>query len=165
MGALSCVKVSAFVDVPLELDLSQFVARESGDGEGGGGGVTRGEVKGGGGGEVKGGEESIIESVREPIRESAKESVRESIKESVKESIKESLDEKQDDGLYRLLSVVVHSGGYGSGHYFSYARTGTGNWLCCNDGIVTQATANDVLKAEAYICLYERVGRDGGVRV
>lgn len=121
MGALSCVKVSAFVDVPLELDLSQFVARESGNG-----GAKVGE-------------------------------------ESTRESIRESLDEKQDDGIYRLLSVVVHSGGYGSGHYFSFARTGTGIWLCCNDGTVTQATINDVLKAEAYICLYEKVG--GGVKV
>ena len=121
MGALSCVKVSAFVDVPLELDLSQFVARESGNG-----GAKVGE-------------------------------------ESTRESTRESLDEKQDDGIYRLLSVVVHSGGYGSGHYFSFARTGTGIWLCCNDGTVTQATVNDVLKAEAYICLYEKVG--GGVRV
>ena len=56
---------------------------------------------------------------------------------------------------YRLLGLVVHSGGMTGGHYIAFVRSG-GEWSLCNDGSVSSSSLEDALRSEAYVCLFER---------
>jgi hypothetical protein len=59
--------------------------------------------------------------------------------------------------VYRLIAIVVHSGSFGGGHYFSYVRNGkSGNWLCCNDSSVSSVTLDEALRSEVYLAFYSR---------
>ena len=117
------VKVSAFVDIPLELDLTHFIAQE----------VLHSTTL-----------TSILKTMN--------------LNEECILNDKKKLGEfEKKQGIYRLLSIVVHSGSLGSGHYFAYVKNASGIWYCCNDSNVSQVSVSEVLKAEAYICLYERV--------
>ncbi|MBW0542452.1 hypothetical protein O181_082167 [Austropuccinia psidii MF-1] len=79
---------------------------------------------------------------------------------------------------YRLISVIVHRGQMGSGHYFNYVLTDRyGNqdgsvkknedeiddhqnegkqWVYCSDTEIKRVTLNEVLKSKAYILFYEQ---------
>ncbi|KAF7964698.1 hypothetical protein HWV62_4061, partial [Athelia sp. TMB] len=94
---------------------------------------------------------------------------------------------KTDDGcMYRLYAVVVHIGHMLGGHYVAYTALPTAapegvppatpeitsransstsgldsatprKWAYISDTVVRLATLDEVLKAKAYICMYERV--------
>ena len=58
---------------------------------------------------------------------------------------------------YTLRSVIVHSGGAGSGHYTSFIRTDESQWYFCDDyEIPSKTTERQVLAASAYMLFYER---------
>jgi ubiquitin carboxyl-terminal hydrolase 16/45 len=77
--------------------------------------------------------------------------------------------------LFRLCAVVVHSGTMSGGHYIAYVRHGAPApfrhgkagvllqpscgeaWALASDKSVQPATLADVLAAEAYLIVYERV--------
>ncbi|KII91330.1 hypothetical protein PLICRDRAFT_89654 [Plicaturopsis crispa FD-325 SS-3] len=82
--------------------------------------------------------------------------------------------------MYRLYAVIVHIGNMLGGHYIAYAAlptppaspatpeqspkpddtvpsTATRQWAYISDTVVRLATLDEVLKAKAYICMYERV--------
>lgn len=54
---------------------------------------------------------------------------------------------------YNLSAVIVHKGGYDSGHYVSYAKEGR-DWFLFDDSKVVLASEGDVLNAEAYLLIY-----------
>lgn len=54
---------------------------------------------------------------------------------------------------YNLSAVIVHKGGYDSGHYVSYAKEGR-EWFLFDDSKVVLASEGDVLNAEAYLLIY-----------
>eukprot|EP00019_Armaparvus_languidus_P008717 CAMPEP_0168588738 /NCGR_PEP_ID=MMETSP0420-20121227/5622_1 /TAXON_ID=498008 /ORGANISM="Pessonella sp." /LENGTH=782 /DNA_ID=CAMNT_0008624205 /DNA_START=529 /DNA_END=2877 /DNA_ORIENTATION=+ len=70
------------------------------------------------------------------------------------------LNEDEGAVVYRLYAVVNHSGGYGGGHYFTYARGGDvsapDKWHEYNDSHV-EALDGPVVTRRAYMLLYERV--------
>jgi len=76
--------------------------------------------------------------------------------------------------VYRLYAVVVHIGNMLGGHYISYTALPSVSdipssstppppagrsrqWAYISDTIVRLTTLEEVLKAKAYICMYERV--------
>ena len=62
---------------------------------------------------------------------------------------------------YKLVAIVCHTGkSTHQGHYFTYARSGTGSFALFNDAQVSTATPHHVAVAQAYIAVYERVGAD-----
>ncbi|KAF9428932.1 hypothetical protein BGZ94_000427 [Podila epigama] len=88
--------------------------------------------------------------------------------------------------MYKLQSVVVHYGGHSYGHFIAYRRKpasmvsrveqdrqgGSGyamgrreDWFRVSDETVESTTLEDVLSANPYMCLYEKVGEeeDGGL--
>lgn len=77
-----------------------------------------------------------------------------------------SVSKSSDSSLtYRLCAVVVHIGNISSGHFITYRRSPntvrskrrTDKWLCCSDRKVVPANKMDVLAAEAYMLMYERL--------
>ena len=56
---------------------------------------------------------------------------------------------------YQLFGVIEHQGQLNSGHYVAFVEKPTG-WYRCSDSHVTQATVDQVLKADAYILFYRR---------
>ncbi|ESK96388.1 hypothetical protein Moror_7048 [Moniliophthora roreri MCA 2997] len=73
--------------------------------------------------------------------------------------------------MYRLYAVVVHIGNMLGGHYIAYTAIpnpqqpddshsqvqAPRQWTYISDTIVRLTTLEEVLKAKAYICLYERI--------
>ena len=69
--------------------------------------------------------------------------------------------------MYRLVSVVEHFGGGGSGHYSVYRRVSAKNkndgdhpvvhWFCISDSYVQSVSEKDVLGAEASMLFYEKI--------
>ena len=59
---------------------------------------------------------------------------------------------------YHLRGVIEHHGGTtNSGHYTSYVRAANNLWYYCNDEASPQRVATEeVLKAQAYVLIYER---------
>lgn len=77
-----------------------------------------------------------------------------------------SVSKSSDSSLtYRLCAVVVHIGNISSGHFITYRRSPntvrgkrrSDKWLCCSDRKVVPANKMDVLAAEAYMLMYERL--------
>lgn len=74
--------------------------------------------------------------------------------------------------LYRLCSVIVHLGVINSGHYVTYRRGPPDGrfqctWFLISDDVVEEVSDATVLKASAYMLLYERLRYnvvDGGPR-
>ena len=60
---------------------------------------------------------------------------------------------------YQLHAVVVHTGRFGSGHYFAYVRGSDDQWRFCNDSQKPRVVvdAAEVQRQQAYILFYERV--------
>eukprot|EP00038_Savillea_parva_P004178 m.134822 g.134822 ORF g.134822 m.134822 type:complete len:320 (-) comp11400_c0_seq2:128-1087(-) len=78
-----------------------------------------------------------------------------------------------DDGrvgvLYELYAVVQHTGSLQSGHYTAYIKDtvvpskggpAAAQWFHVSDEKYTVCTLAEVLRAEAYILFYERIGVD-----
>jgi len=73
-----------------------------------------------------------------------------------------SLHVGEEGARYSLFAVSNHSGGMGGGHYYAYARGGTGpieerSWYEYNDSSVRAMDANRVRTAAAYVLFYQRV--------
>ena len=64
--------------------------------------------------------------------------------------------EKQNDHIYSLYGVIVHSGkSCKSGHYYSFIRKDE-KWYLCNDESITEVKdMNRILKQNAYILFYK----------
>ncbi|XP_067642016.1 ubiquitin carboxyl-terminal hydrolase 30 homolog [Eurosta solidaginis] len=61
--------------------------------------------------------------------------------------------------LYRLLSVVVHSGEASSGHFVTYRRGALRNahrWFYTSDTVVREVSIEEVLSVPAYLLFYDR---------
>lgn len=65
---------------------------------------------------------------------------------------------------YKLVSVVCHLGDVFSGHFVTYRRAPSSDgqrfpnqWLYCSDSLVKQVPVSEVLAAEAYMLMYDRV--------
>ena len=89
-------------------------------------------------------------------------------------------EDSPEQCLYRLAAVGSHAGGSAQhGHYVAYARGapseadaegpkrprrggGSGGWLLFNDAQVQPVSDEAVLRAEAFILLYERQGEGSG---
>ncbi|KAE9390317.1 peptidase C19, ubiquitin carboxyl-terminal hydrolase 2 [Gymnopus androsaceus JB14] len=84
-------------------------------------------------------------------------------------------DDVKERCMYRLYAVVVHIGNMLGGHYISYTAlpdmptqadsaspppspaNGRRQWAYISDTVVRLTTLEEVLKAKAYICMYERI--------
>ncbi|KAL6846813.1 hypothetical protein ACP4OV_024261 [Aristida adscensionis] len=76
---------------------------------------------------------------------------------------------ENDNTTYRLVGVVEHMGSMTGGHYIAYVRAGKiggrhqqqssgKSWFYASDAHVREASLEEVLKCEAYLLFYERVG-------
>ncbi|KAF9030147.1 peptidase C19, ubiquitin carboxyl-terminal hydrolase 2 [Hymenopellis radicata] len=89
---------------------------------------------------------------------------------------RKSVKREPEKCLYRLYAVVVHIGNMLGGHYIAYTalptppedqlKTPTAGapvkpkarqWAYISDTVVRLTTLEEVLKAKAYICMYERI--------
>jgi ubiquitin C-terminal hydrolase len=60
------------------------------------------------------------------------------------------------DSIYDLAGVIIHSGAYGGGHYFSYIKEpASGKWIEYNDSIVSELTNRSNME-NGYILVYNR---------
>jgi ubiquitin C-terminal hydrolase len=58
---------------------------------------------------------------------------------------------------YELYSVIRHSGGYGGGHYVTYAKSPlNGLWYLHDDGNVFHVDSDEPLKCNGYIIFYRK---------
>ncbi|KAJ3855411.1 peptidase C19, ubiquitin carboxyl-terminal hydrolase 2 [Lentinula lateritia] len=93
--------------------------------------------------------------------------------------VKRKSESHKERCIYRLYAVVVHIGNMLGGHYISYTALpsqsdmpaaatqadsipppptgGPRQWAYISDTVVRLTTLEEVLKAKAYICMYERV--------
>ncbi|KAJ3921281.1 peptidase C19, ubiquitin carboxyl-terminal hydrolase 2 [Lentinula edodes] len=93
--------------------------------------------------------------------------------------VKRKSESHKERCMYRLYAVVVHIGNMLGGHYISYTAlprqsdmpaaatqvdsippppaAGPRQWAYISDTVVRLTTLEEVLKAKAYICMYERV--------
>ena len=61
---------------------------------------------------------------------------------------------------YGLCSVISHLGNIESGHYITFRKYATGGrvrWYVCSDGDVRQVNIEQVLSANPYILIYEKM--------
>jgi len=61
-----------------------------------------------------------------------------------------------DPLYYQLISVVVHNGFNGAGHYSTY-RMFQNSWLHLSDEVVRSVKSNEVMNSKAYLLLYEKI--------
>ncbi|CDW56711.1 ubiquitin carboxyl terminal hydrolase 46 [Trichuris trichiura] len=61
---------------------------------------------------------------------------------------------------YLLYGVVNHSGQTDSGHYISYLRRLTNQWLRCNDNMITVVRKETVMNCEAYMLFYRNLASE-----
>jgi ubiquitin carboxyl-terminal hydrolase 4/11/15 len=65
---------------------------------------------------------------------------------------------KSGEGTYKLLGVVMHSGGMASGHYTASAIDPlSGKWYLFNDAYVSTASEQNVHSTRAYMLFYQRM--------
>lgn len=57
---------------------------------------------------------------------------------------------------YELISVAEHSGSMKSGHYIAYGKRNN-NWYLFDDSDCSEASVREVLKAQAYLLVYQRI--------
>jgi len=68
---------------------------------------------------------------------------------------------QNSQNLYKLVAVVVHSGGINSGHYITYRKGPIGGkaaskWFYTSDNSVRQVSFDEVSKSSAYMLFYEK---------
>ncbi|CAM9942957.1 unnamed protein product [Lampetra fluviatilis] len=69
-----------------------------------------------------------------------------------------SQQEDADPVVYRLYSVLVHSGKCSTeGHYYCYNKICDGRWFRMDDDLVTPVDTRVVMKKQAYILFYVRL--------
>jgi hypothetical protein len=69
-----------------------------------------------------------------------------------------SRDNRGKPPPYTLVAVLVHKGlSCDRGHYIAYVRKGK-DWYLANDEVVTKVDVSEVLKAQAYVLVYEVEG-------
>ena len=61
-----------------------------------------------------------------------------------------------NEGIFRLLGVVNHSGGLGGGHYTSYIRKNE-KWYYISDSYYKESSLKSALGADAYLVFYEKL--------
>eukprot|EP01065_Artemidia_motanka_P031458 TRINITY_DN3784_c1_g1_i1.p1 TRINITY_DN3784_c1_g1~~TRINITY_DN3784_c1_g1_i1.p1 ORF type:complete len:1442 (+),score=384.43 TRINITY_DN3784_c1_g1_i1:69-4394(+) len=66
----------------------------------------------------------------------------------------------RDHPVYDLYAVVNHTGVCGSGHYYSYIKSGSG-WYTFNDSTVVSMPESEVVTSDAYLLFYYRRERSG----
>ena len=60
--------------------------------------------------------------------------------------------------VYKLISIIVHSGGLNSGHYYSFCYNLIDNkWRLYNDESVKEIDINTVLNQNAYCLFYKKI--------
>mmetsp|Transcript_41845 Transcript_41845/g.67149 ORF Transcript_41845/g.67149 Transcript_41845/m.67149 type:complete len:457 (-) Transcript_41845:14-1384(-) len=59
--------------------------------------------------------------------------------------------------LFQLNGVIVHHGGAEGGHFTAFRRLGKASWVHISDARIQRVTEQQVLQAEAYMLLYERI--------
>jgi len=60
---------------------------------------------------------------------------------------------------YRLMSVIEHKGNAFGGHYQTYRRVDSNEWVLVSDESVSPRTWNDVRRCQAYMLFYVAVSR------
>ncbi|KAK8970427.1 Ubiquitin carboxyl-terminal hydrolase 20 [Platanthera guangdongensis] len=65
---------------------------------------------------------------------------------------------ENDQFIYELYGIVVHSGSCHSGHYYCDIRTSPSSWYQMNDSLIDVISESDVLDLEAYIVFYIKKG-------
>ena len=60
-----------------------------------------------------------------------------------------------NEQIYDLIGVSVHSGSFEGGHYIAYAKTASG-WFCFNDSSVNPINETEVISQNAYVLFYLR---------
>lgn len=70
--------------------------------------------------------------------------------------IKTNVDGQSNEGIFRLLGVVNHSGGLGGGHYTSYIRKNE-KWYYISDSYHKESSLKSALGADAYLVFYEKI--------
>ncbi|EGG02850.1 uncharacterized protein MELLADRAFT_90677 [Melampsora larici-populina 98AG31] len=68
-----------------------------------------------------------------------------------------SKDQEEIQVWYRLASVVVHYGSHSFGHYITFRRIGKDSWLRVSDESVLKSDLGEVLKANPFLIMYERL--------
>lgn len=58
--------------------------------------------------------------------------------------------------LYKLSSIINHSGSSENGHYYSLNNV-CDKWYICDDDKVTEVNEDDIYSEEAYVLLYKKV--------
>jgi len=65
----------------------------------------------------------------------------------------------EEQFIYSLYAIVVHSGGMGGGHYIAYIKhniNGKDRWFYASDSHVRETDEADALRAQAYMLFYRR---------
>jgi len=66
-------------------------------------------------------------------------------------------DNDNDDGIYDLFAVSIHSGGLGGGHYIAYAKNLDNNkWYDFDDSCVSGINENDAQTSSGYVLFYHK---------
>ena len=75
-----------------------------------------------------------------------------------KEYLLQDNENKKAEGvsLYKLNSIINHSGGSNGGHYYSINNLNN-KWFICDDDKVKPISDDDIFSQEAYVLLYEKV--------
>jgi ubiquitin carboxyl-terminal hydrolase 4/11/15 len=67
---------------------------------------------------------------------------------------------RDEQFVYDLYAIMVHSGGMGGGHYIAYARHETSagpKWFYFSDSYWKEVSISSVAKAQAYMLFYKRI--------
>lgn len=71
--------------------------------------------------------------------------------------LKENDNKKvKNSDLYKLTTIINHSGSSNNGHYYSYHNIHN-NWLMCDDDEVSTIDEESIFTSDAYVLLFEKV--------
>lgn len=62
-------------------------------------------------------------------------------------------DESNQESIYDLISVCLHTGSFESGHYITYAKKSSG-WFRFSDSFISPISDNEIVSKNAYILFY-----------
>ena len=70
--------------------------------------------------------------------------------------LQDNINKKVDDtSLYKLNSIINHSGHSNGGHYYSINNINN-KWFLCDDDSVVEIKEEDIFTTDAYVLLYEK---------